>query len=116
MENNLNKKNILQEMKHLLRYSCKESAIENNYFESLHVAILKKHFNAGDVKIDYVSRTIHLSMCVDENPGFFGRKSFVDVEMKFRNIYEFLEDCLEDDNRDLSFYKNILSFYNSRVA
>lgn len=113
MKNNLNKQVILQEMRHLLEYSCNEVALEKNYYESLHDALLKKHFRAEEVRIDHYNKTIHLSMCVDDATGFFGRKSFVEVEMKFDNIYKFLSECLEETDQNLMFYKNILNFYSA---
>jgi len=108
----LNKEVILQEMRHLLEYSCNDVALENHYYDSLHSAILKKHFKADDVRIDYQHRVVHLNMCVEDDLGFFGRKSYVDVEMNFTSIYEFLKNCLEETDQNLTFYRNILNFYN----
>lgn len=113
MKNNLSNEVILQEMRHLLRFSCNDVSINEHHYESLHIAILKRHFNAEDVKIDHVHKTIHLHICLDGGTDFFGRKSLVDVEMKYSDINEFLQDCLEESERNIIFYKNILNFYNS---
>ncbi|SFU29445.1 hypothetical protein SAMN05216480_101479 [Pustulibacterium marinum] len=116
MKNNLNTEVVLQEIRFLLRTSCQEESLQQKHFESLHCAILKKHFKAGDVKIDHRNKVIHLSMNVDSSANFFGQKSYVDVEMKFKNIYDFLESCLETSDQNIVFYRNILKFYNQRAV
>ncbi|GLB51485.1 hypothetical protein NBRC110019_05240 [Neptunitalea chrysea] len=115
MKNNLSNEVILQEMRRLLAYSCNDSSIENNHYENLHLVILKKHFNAEDVRIDHLNNVIHVHICLDGGADFFGRKSVVDVEMKYTDINEFLQNCIEGSDQNIFFYKNILNFYSREV-
>ncbi|GLB48582.1 hypothetical protein [Neptunitalea lumnitzerae] len=114
MKTNLSNEVILQEMRHLLHYSCNDMSLEKHHYESLHVAILKKHFKAEEVRIDHTNQVIHLHLSVDGSTDFLGRKSLVDVEMNFTDINEFLQNCLEDSDQNIMFYKNILNFYSTK--
>ncbi len=115
MKNNLNTEVVLQQIRYLLKTSCRETASKRDRYESLHLAILKKHFKAADVRIDHVRQIIHLSMTVEDTQEFLGMKSYVDVEMKYTNMYSFLESCLDKDDQNIVFYRNILRFYNQRA-
>lgn len=115
MKNNFNTEVVLQQIRYLLKTSCREPAAKRDRYESLHIAILKKHFKAADVRIDPALKLIHLSMGVDDAPGFLGMKTYVDVEMQYTDMYAFLESCLDTEDQNIVFYRNILRFYNQRT-
>ena len=109
MKNNLDQQIIMNEMRNLISFSCKSPGEQNTGFENLHCAILKKHFNAKDVRIDYVDKTINLNMYVEHAVK---KSKYINVDMKFKDINTFLLGCLDQENQDIMFYKNILNFYS----
>lgn len=106
---NSNQQIIMNEMKNLITYSCSESNGQGTGFENLHTAILKKHFNAKDVKIDYDNKTINMNMFVEHSVK---KSKYLNVDMKFKDIYTFLMGCLDYEQQDFLFYRNILTFYS----
>lgn len=57
MKNNFNTEVVLQQIRYLLKTSCKHIATKKDRYESLHLAILKKHFKAAEVRIDFRTTT-----------------------------------------------------------
>ena len=106
MKTTYNNNAILQEMNNLIRFSCLQSSPKLEKFQE---ALIKKHFGALEVINDAVKKEIHLKLMVRKG-------QYTNVVVQYTNYEEFLKSCLEDDLGNLSFYQNMLTFYNTRVA
>ncbi len=116
MENSNLKGRILQEIEGLISESCPEEKVSLQ-FENLHVALLKKHYNAADVSIDYHRRRVYMDIVMDDQ-AYDPKK--VNTELPtlranvwFRNLVDFLKSSLDRDNRSLAFYASLLKSYRN---
>ncbi len=96
---------ILQEMNKLISSSCHQI---NPKLEKFQQALIKKHFGALEVSNDSLNKEVHLKLMVKEG-------QYTNVVVQYNNFEEFLKSCLEDDLGNLSFYQNMLTFYNTNV-
>ncbi|MAN27445.1 MULTISPECIES: hypothetical protein [Mesonia] len=96
---------ILQEMNKLISSSCQQV---NPKFEKFQQALIKKHFGALQATNDLLKKEVHLKLMVKEG-------QYTHVVVQYNNFEEFLKSCLEDDLGNLSFYQNMLTFYNTSV-
>ncbi len=108
------------EMEGLIAQSCPKQKVAPNH-ESLHVAILKKHYNAAEVSIDYHRRRVEMDIVIDD--GDYDPKSInlcvptLHANLWFRNLREFLRSCIDYDNKSLAFYAGLLrSYTNKKVS
>ncbi len=112
MENSNLKGRILMEMEYLIAQSCPQRKTSRKY-ETLHVAILKKHYNATDVSIDYHRRRVEMQLVMDDKD--YDPKTVnlymptLHVNLWFRNLHDFLKSCLDYDNQSIAFYASLLS-------
>lgn len=117
MENSNLKGRILMEMEDLIAQSCPQQKVIPN-FETLHVAILKKHYNAADVSIDYHRRRVEMNIVMDDKD--YDPKTVnlymptLHVNLWFRNLRDFLKSCIDYDNKSLAFYASLLSSYTNK--
>lgn len=117
MENSNLKGRILMEMEDLIALSCPQQKVTPNY-ENLHVAILKKHYNAADVSIDYHRRRVEMNIVMDDKD--YDPKTVnlymptLHVNLWFRNLRDFLKSCIDYDNKSLAFYASLLSSYTNK--
>ncbi|TDQ32542.1 hypothetical protein [Zeaxanthinibacter enoshimensis] len=102
---------ILTDTKALIDQSCKRgNATERD--KCLHEVIIKKHYNATDVKIDYHRKRIAMDIVMDD--GAYDPKEvnvklpLLHANILFRNLREFLNSCIESDRNSLSFYAWLL--------
>lgn len=102
---------IISEMVYLIDYSCNSESVHTERFKTLHQAIIKKYFgtSVSDVYLDSFNKTVTLTFESDE-----GKPSAINYE--FENLEDFLNSCLENDKRSLSFYQHTLTFYNILAA
>lgn len=114
MENSRLTTRILMETERLITESCSSSIIDEKSSE-LHKLILKKHYNAADVTIDYHRQRINLDVIISEED--YDPKTVnlalatVPVNIFFKNLGEFLKSCLESDVKSLAFYSRLLMKY-----
>tara|TARA_B100001146_G_scaffold113700_1_gene100198 strand:+ start:653 stop:973 length:321 start_codon:yes stop_codon:yes gene_type:complete len=106
MKTTYNDNAILQEMNNLIHFSCTQSTPKLEKFQQ---ALIKKHFGALEVNNDKVKNEIHLKLMVKEG-------QYTNVIVQYTSYEEFLKSCLEDDLGNLSFYQNMLTFYNVNAA
>ena len=66
---------IIEEVKNLISYSIINKDVDEQKFESLHSAVLKKYFDARDIKINYQDQTIDLNL------------SFVKAFLLYENLH-----------------------------
>jgi len=61
MENNIFGGQVILELENLISESCPELKVPQK-FEDLHIALLKKHYNAADVSIDYHRKRVYTKL------------------------------------------------------
>lgn len=116
MENFNLKRQILLEIEGLISESCPETKVPLK-FENLHVALLKKYYNAANVSIDYHRRRVQMDIVMDDRQ-YDPKKVNTDLttlraNLWFRNLCDFLKSCLDRDNRSLAFYASLLKSYQT---
>jgi len=117
MENSNLKGRILYEMENLITLSCPEQNDRTNY-ENLHIALLKKHYNAADVSIDYHRRRVEMELVMDDKD--YDPKTVnlymatLHMNLWFRNLRDLLKSCIDYDNKSLAFYASLLSSYTNK--
>ena len=119
MENSTLKLKIKSEIEKLISESCANPQ-STKKFETLHVALLKKHYNAADVSIDYHRKRIVLDIVMDDT---FYKPSKVNMTLPilhanlfFKNLKDFLKSCIVTDTESMGFYAGLLrTFTNKEV-
>lgn len=116
MENsNLNGR-ILMEIESLISRSCIPQKTPKS-FQDLHVAILKKCYNAADVSIDYHRKRVVMDIVMDdtsydpEKPNV--RLPLLRANLLFRNLSDFLKSCVQKDRNSLAFYARLMRSYET---
>lgn len=108
---------ILMETEKLIIKSCNSGSNDEKWSE-LHELILKKHYNAADVKIDYHRNRINMDVIISEED--YDPKTVnialatVPVNIFFKNLSDFLKSCLETNIKSLAFYSRILMKYGNK--
>ena len=110
---------ILMEMEELITRSTKDKITSR--FKELHKSILRKHYNAADVAIDYNRHRIKMDIVLndnDYNPATINTTiSTVPSNMFYENLEKFLKSCLTKDAKSLAFYTTLIREYtNTNVA
>lgn len=111
------KRQILIKMEGLINQSCLNQTASNNY-ESLHVTILKKYYNASDVLIDYSRGRVEMNIVMDDKD--YDPKTVnvymptLHMNLWFRNLRDLLKSCIDSDNSSLAFYARLLSSYHKK--
>lgn len=117
MENSNLKGRILMEMEDLIAQSCSQQKITTDY-ETLHVAILRNHYNATEVSIDYHRRRIEMDILINDHD--YDPKTVnlymptLHVNLWFRTLRDFLKSCIDIDNKSLAFYASLLRSYTNK--
>lgn len=107
--NNYTPELIIDEIKNLISYSITNKEVDNQKFESLHRAILKKYFEAKDIEINYMAQTIDLKLPMSNS-------HYTGITFECLDLNGFLQSCVKADEQSLYFYQNLLSHYNIVVA
>ncbi|WP_299530025.1 hypothetical protein [Ulvibacterium sp.] len=120
MENSSLKGRILTEIENLISQSCANQKTTSK-FEKFHIALLKKHYNAAEVSIDYHRKRVKMNIVMDDT--CYDPKTInlylpmLHVNLFFKNLKEFLKSCIEQDSKSLGFYAGLLrSFTNKEVT
>lgn len=108
---------ILLELEELIAHSCPQQNVPPT-FETLHVEILKKHYNAADVSIDYHRRRVEMSIVMDDK-DYDPKKVNLSIptlytNLWFRNLSDFLKSCIDYDNKSIAFYASLLNSYTKK--
>jgi len=108
---------ILMELESLISRSCAKGRMTKN-IQSLHKAIVKNHYNATDVSIDYHRKRIAMDIVMndkDYDPKRINFKlSTFYANLLFDNLCEFLKSCIDRDSRSLAFYAGLLNSYRKK--
>jgi len=118
MEKSKIKERVLKEMENLISLSCKDPN-GHNEFNNLHVALLKKHYNAANVNIDYHRHRVEMDIVLDDNT-FKSEQVNINIptlytNLLFNNLRKFLNTCIDNDHKSIGFYAQLLSsFYKKK--
>ncbi|WP_343487162.1 hypothetical protein [Allomuricauda sp. d1] len=108
---------ILMEIEKLIARSCAGGEIPNE-FQDLHKVLLRKHYNAASVDIDYDRQRVKMDVIVsddDYDPSTVNvALQTMPVNIFFKNLFGFLKSCLEKDVKSLAFYSRLLLKYNNQ--
>lgn len=119
MENSNLKGRILLEMENLITLSCPKQKVPQN-FENLHIAILKNHYNAANVSIDYHRRRVEMEIVMDDKDYDPKKVNLfmptLHANLWFRNLLDFLKSCIDYDNKSLAFYASLLGSYTNKSS
>ncbi len=117
MENSTLKKKIAMEIENLISKSCANQQTTNK-FETLHVALLKKYYNAADVSIDYHRKRIEMDIVMDDtlyDPQKVNTYiPTLHANLLFKNLKDFLKSCIEMDAKSLGFYAGLLRTFTKK--
>ncbi len=111
MENSKIRSKITMEIEKLISKSC-TSQQTTDKFKTLHVALLKKYYNAADVSIDYHRKRVKMDIVIDDSK-YDPRKvntyiPTLHANLLFKNLKDFLKSCIEKDAKSLGFYVGLL--------
>lgn len=96
---------ILDEVNSLVSYSCNEGTGTENTFTSLHKGIIKMYFEAKKVEIDYSQGVISAEIPISAT-------EYTMVSFEYKDLESFLRSCIKKDKRSLTYYQNVLTYYN----
>ncbi len=116
MENSILGRRVLMEIENLITRSCPKQKVPQK-IENLHIAILKNHYNAADVVIDYHRRRVEMDIVMDDR-DYDPKKVNISLptlhtNLWFRNLRDFLKSCIDNDSKSVAFYARLLHSYQS---
>lgn len=100
---------ILEEVKSLIAYSISHQQQQEAVFDTMHRAIIKKYFEAKNVRINYDDQSVDLDIPV-------GKREYTKITFECQDLECFLSSCLKKDEKSLFFYQNMLIQYNALSA
>ena len=100
---------IIDEVKNLISFSITNPEVENAKFEDLHKSIIKRYFEARDIKIDYKAQTIDLKLPMSNS-------KYTHITFECLDLNSFLQSCIRPDEESLYFYQNLLANYDVMSA
>jgi len=114
MENSSLHGRVLREIETLIAQNSPTQKVPQN-LEKLHVALLKKHYNATDVSIDYHRRRVEMDIVMDDTVYDPKKVNLciptLHANLLFRNLYDFLKSCIDRDAKSIAFYAMLLRMY-----
>ncbi len=117
MENSGLRTRILKEMERVIATSSAKRKITEKV-QAFHEAIIKKHYNASDIAIDYHRHRVKMNIIVNEtgyNPNTVNLNlEVIPTNLFFKNLRDFLSSCLESDNKSLAFYAKLLQDFTNK--
>jgi len=117
VENSNLKKRLFSEIESLISRSCPNRNVSQE-FKNLHVAILKKYYNAAEVSIDYHRKRVAMDIIIDE--GLYDPNTVnmyiptLHANLLFKNLKDFLKASLDKDSKSLAFYASLLRTYEHK--
>ncbi|MDB2606158.1 hypothetical protein N9Y48_00100 [Zobellia sp.] len=117
MENSNLRSRILIEIENLIASSCTKQKVSPEV-KVLHMAILKNHYNAANVSIDYHRRRVEMDIIMDDK-DYDPKKINLSMptlhtNLWYRNLYDFLASCIDRDPKSVAFYSKLLNSYRSK--
>lgn len=111
MENSGLKTRILMEIEKIIaRSSAKQKMTKN--MQEFHAAIIKKHYNATDVKIDYHRHRVMMNVVLNDDRYSAGEVNLdmevLPMNLFFKSLNAFLKSCLDSDAKSVAFYAKLI--------
>ena len=117
MEKQSLKERILKDLEHLITRSCQKDIGSRN-FRRLHRLLVKKHYNAAEVAIDYHRKRVAVDIVLDDRQYDPGKLNInlptFRANLLFNNLREFLRSCIDSDSKSLAFYAWLLRTYDKK--
>ena len=117
MENSTLPMRIKKEIEILISKSCANQKATDK-FETLHVALLKKYYNAADVSIDYHRNRVEMDIVMDDTQYDPQKVNTyiptLHANLLFKNLKDFLKSCIEMDAKSLGFYAGLLRTFTQK--
>lgn len=117
MKNSKLNNRIIMELEHLITQSCTMKR-KSKKFTQLHEALLKKHYNAADVSIDYHRHRIKMDVLMDDSSYSPGKLNInlpvLHINLLFGNLKVFLKSCIVRDRKNLGFYAQLLKTFGRK--
>ncbi|WP_149303850.1 hypothetical protein [Pareuzebyella sediminis] len=114
MENSSIHGRVLMEIETLIAHNTPKQKVPQN-LEKLHIALLKKHYNATDVSIDYHRRRVEMDIVMDDTDYDPQKINLciptLHANLWFRNLHDFLKSCIDKDTKSIAFYALLLRMY-----
>lgn len=102
---------ILRDFENLIALSC-SNFTESEKYQQLHVALLKKYYNAADVAIDYRRHRVMMDVVTDNGSFAAGRINtflpLMPMNLSFDNLCGFLNSCITKDEKSIGFYAQLM--------
>ena len=117
MENSKLRRRIIMEMEILIAQSCPKQKVNQN-FETLHVDLIKKHYNAAEVSIDYHRRRVEMDLVLNDKD--YDPKTVnlyiptLHVNLWFRDLCDFLKSCIDHDTKSIAFYASLIRSFKGK--
>lgn len=117
MENSKLTEKVLSEIESLISQSNPNQEITQK-FKNLHVAILKKYYNASDVSIDYHRKRVAMDIIMDDS-AYDPKKvntylPTLRANLFFKNLNDFLKSCLDKDHKSLALYATLIRSFHHK--
>ena len=110
---------ILMELENLISRSCTNEKISQQS-RKLHELLLKKHYNAVGVQIDYHRKRIKMDIVMDDS-AYDPKKvntsmPTIPANLFFKNLKDFLWSGVHSDSKSLAFYAGLLQKMKQKKA
>ena len=114
MEKSKLRDRVLVELEKLISKSCRNPTGSKKY-EQLHIALLKKYYNATNVYIDYHRHRIQMEVIQDES--VYDPKKVntylptIYTNLLFKSLQKFLSSCVDEDTKSIGFYAQLINAF-----
>ncbi len=108
---------ILKQIERLIAQSCTPGRLSAT-FQNLHESIIKKHYNAAEVSIDYHRQRVKMEIVLDDE-AYDPKSANLNLptfpaNFYFKDLCDFLRSCIRDDQKSLAFYSGILKSFTRK--
>lgn len=108
---------ILMDLENLISRSCNKGKITEQS-QHLHEMLLKKHYNAVGVQIDYHRSRVEMDIVMDDM-AYDPKKvntfmPTIHANFFFKNLKDFLWSGVKSDSNSLAFYAGLLRKVNEK--
>ncbi len=107
---------ILNDLENLISRTCAKGKMTKRV-QQIHSSIIKNHYNATEVYIDYHRKRVVMEILLDDSN--YDPKTInlsmptFNANFIFESLCNFLKSCLDKDNKSLAYYSHLLSSYKS---
>ncbi|WP_276389275.1 hypothetical protein [Eudoraea chungangensis] len=107
---------ILKDLENLISRTCAKGKMTKRV-QQIHSSIIKNHYNATDVYIDYHRKRVVMEILLDDSN--YDPKTInlsmptFNANFIFTSLCDFLKSCMDEDHKSLAYYSGLLSSYKS---